>query len=109
MSLFDPYYVPDRSVLDCEYDFITATEVVEHLHRPAEELERLWTLLAPGGWLGVMTKRVIGPTEFATWHYKDDPTHVCFFSNETFEWLAAKWSARLEFPGPDTVLLQKPD
>jgi 2-polyprenyl-3-methyl-5-hydroxy-6-metoxy-1,4-benzoquinol methylase len=58
MSLYDPQFAPDRSVLTREGDFITATEVLEHLHRPAAELERLWSLLRPGGWLAVMTRRV---------------------------------------------------
>ena len=45
MSLYDPFFFPDRTRLSRRYDFITATEVVEHLHRPGEELERLWAML----------------------------------------------------------------
>ena len=26
---------------------------------------------------------------FATWHYRRDPTHVVFYREETFAWLAA--------------------
>ncbi|MDX1346514.1 MAG: class I SAM-dependent methyltransferase, partial [Sedimenticolaceae bacterium] len=50
VRLYDPFYAPDESALREQYDFITATEVAEHLHRPAFELERLWSLLRPGGW-----------------------------------------------------------
>ena len=31
----------------------TATEVVEHLRHPGKELDRLWSLLKPGGNLGI--------------------------------------------------------
>ncbi|MEB3214380.1 MAG: hypothetical protein VKL39_23735, partial [Leptolyngbyaceae bacterium] len=45
---------------------------------------------------------------FATWHYKDDLTHVCFFSRETFLWLSQLWRCSITFIGNDVILLQKP-
>ena len=107
-SIYDPFFAPDDRVWNRSYDFVTATEVVEHLHHPRRELERLWSVLAPGGWLGIMTKRVRDATAFATWHYKNDPTHVIFFAETTFVWLADQWSAELEICGNDVVLLRKP-
>ena len=107
MTLYDPFYAPDMTVFDGKYDFITATEVVEHLHRPGEELERLWAALQPGGWLGVMTKMVIDREAFGRWHYKEDQTHVCFFSKEVFAWLAERWQVTAVFVGNDVVLLNK--
>jgi SAM-dependent methyltransferase len=108
-AIYDPFYAPDTFVWRNQYDFVTASEVVEHLHRPMTDLERLWNSLKPGGWLGIMTKRVIGPDAFAEWHYKNDPTHVVFFAEETFVWLARKWNAGLEVVAADVVLLQKPE
>lgn len=108
MSLYDPFYAPDRSVLKEQYDFITASEVVEHFHSPAIELNLLWSILKPGGWLGVMTKLALDKEAFSTWHYKDDPTHVCFYSIETMNWLASKWKTEIQFIGTDVVLIQKP-
>ena len=107
VSLYDSFFVPDEGPLDAEYDFICATEVVEHLHRPAQELERLWSLLRPGGWMGVMTKLVLDRTAFARWHYKNDPTHVCFFSVDTWRWWARNHDASLEIIGADVILLQR--
>jgi len=107
VSLYDSFFVPDERTLDAEYDFICATEVVEHLHRPAQELERLWSLLRPGGWMGVMTKLVIDRTAFASWHYKNDPTHVCFYSVDTWRWWARNHDASLEIIGADVILLQR--
>lgn len=106
-AIYDPFYAPNPSVWEREYDFITASEVVEHLHRPMIDLQRLWNALKPGGWLGIMTKRVADVNAFADWHYKNDPTHVAFFAEETFVWLARKWKARREVVSADVVLLQK--
>lgn len=105
---YDPFYVPDETALAQTYDFITATEVAEHLHQPGRQLAQLWQILRPGGYLGIMTKRVINHQAFTTWHYKNDPTHVTFFAEETFVWLAERWEAELEILGADVVILRKP-
>lgn len=105
VALYDSFYAPNTNVLRASYDFICATEVVEHLHRPGFELARLWALLAPGGWLGVMTKLVLDAAAFAHWHYKNDPTHVCFFSEQTWRWWACEVGAGVEFIGADVILL----
>ncbi len=107
MDIYDPFYAPDPRVFERQYDFITASEVLEHLHRPREELDRLWGVLKQGGWLGVMTKRARDAKAFKGWPYKNDDTHVIFFSEATFEWLADRWSADLFFEGTDVVLLRK--
>ena len=107
MEIYDLFYAPDKNRLQLSYDFISASEVVEHLHHPGQELDRLWSCLKPNGTLGIMTKRVLSQEAFSSWHYKNDPTHVCFFSLETFQWLANKWSATLIVPEKDVVLLLK--
>jgi len=108
VALYDSFYAPVPDVLDGRYDFICATEVVEHLHAPGRELARLWSLLASGGWLGVMTKLVRDRTAFSRWHYKNDPTHVCFFSERTWQWWAQSQGAALEIVGADVILLGRP-
>jgi hypothetical protein len=112
VALYDPYYAPDESVLHARYDFITLSEVIEHLAVPGTVLDGLWASLEAGGWLGIMTKRVRDREAFATWHYIADPTHIAFFSEATFEWLAGRWSAmgtsaRLVVVGDDVVLIEK--
>ena len=108
VSLYDIFYAVNERVWQCRYQFITATEVVEHLSQPGRELLRLWRHLEPGGILAVMTKRVINPERFASWHYKNDPTHICFFSEQSFEWLGHQWGVKPEFIGGDIVLFTKP-
>ena len=107
LSLYDSFYYPQRDVLRGSYDFITATEVVEHLHLPGRDLALLWSLLRPGGWLALMTKLVLDAEAFAGWHYKNDPTHVCFFSRCSWLWWAAQRDCVPEFLGSDVILLQR--
>jgi len=104
MAIYDHFYAKDASALDKKYDFITATEVVEHLHKPAETLGLLKTLIKPRGVFGIMTKLSTGLKDFETWHYKNDPTHVCFFSQKTFLFLSKKWGWDVEFIGKDVVI-----
>lgn len=107
VALYDPFYAPDPGVFDRSYDFITASEVVEHLHQPQRELDRLWGCLKPGGTLGVMTKLVRDQAAFRSWHYIHDPTHVCFYSEPTLQWLADSWQAELARIGDDVALFSK--
>lgn len=107
MALYDPFYFPERSVLERRYDFITCTEVVEHLHRPAESFRQLDGMLKPGGWLGVMTCFQTDDHRFANWHYRRDPTHIVFYREATMAWLARKHGWELTIPAKDVALFQK--
>ncbi len=107
MSLYDIYYHPNREVLAKSYDFMTATEVIEHLYAPNTVWQQWLNLVKPGGWIGLMTKMVIDIEAFAKWHYKNDPTHVVFFSRKTFQFLAERDQLELEFIGNDVILLRK--
>ena len=108
MALFDPFFAPDRRVLGERYDFVTCTETAEHFHDPAAEFTLLAGLLAPGGWLGVMTQVIPHDRQFLDWHYVRDPTHVCFYADRTFEWIAAHLGWRLERPAPSVALFNRP-
>ena len=107
MAVYDPHYAVDKRPLEIQYDFVTCTEVVEHFRNPREDLNRLWSCVKPGGILGIMTKLTLDAQAFATWHYKNDPTHISFFSRETFQWLSELWSAELSFVGADVMLFTR--
>ena len=107
VALYDKFYADHPQALQTNYDFITASEVVEHLHAPGAELERLYQRLNSNGILGIMTKLVTGREAFSSWHYKNDRTHICFFSAATFVWLGQRWQAQVEFFGKDVILLTK--
>ncbi|MEZ9232805.1 class I SAM-dependent methyltransferase [Vibrio amylolyticus] len=107
VELYDLYYHPDKSVLEKTYDFITATEVIEHIYQPDLVWQQWLNLVKPHGWIGLMTKMVIDLEAFKNWHYKNDLTHVIFFSRKTFEYLAERDKLELEFVGNDVILLRK--
>lgn len=107
MSIYDPYFAHQPEVLTQSYDFITSTEVFEHLSAPNLVIAQLLSLLKPNGYLGVMTKRLVAPEQFARWHYKNDPTHISFYADQSFEWMAQTYDLRLEVIDQDVVILQK--
>jgi len=107
MDTYDKFYARDDTVFEKHYDFITATEVLEHLHRPGFELARLHDRLKTGGILGIMTKLVKNRQAFEKWHYKNDATHICFFSKTTFDWLGNALRTRIEYIGSDVILIHK--
>lgn len=108
VAVYDPFFAPDERALRGHYDFITCTEAIEHFHRPVREFARLDALLAPGGWLGLMTEFQTDDARFAGWHYRRDPTHVVFYREQTLRHLAARWGWHCEIPRPNVALLRKP-
>lgn len=107
-AVYDPHFAQNPLVWQQQYDFITATEVFEHLRAPQHELERLLRVLKPNGVLAIMTQRPLGLAEFSTWRYSTDPTHICFFPEASFAWIANHYGLRIEYVGADVVLLRKP-
>jgi hypothetical protein len=108
MAVYDPYYAPERQVLEKQYDFVTCTEVVEHFWSPAEDWARLAAAVKSGGWLAIMTRLVPDREDFLQWRYKDDLTHVSFYSAVTMDWLAAHFGLIVDQREGDVVLFQKP-
>lgn len=104
---YDPIYACDTQLLEGRYDFVTCTEVVEHFHHPGRDFDTLVTLLNPGGWLAIMTRWLTDDVDFQRWHYRRDPTHVCFYNRDTFEWIARHHGLRACYPQDHVTLLQK--
>jgi 2-polyprenyl-3-methyl-5-hydroxy-6-metoxy-1,4-benzoquinol methylase len=105
---YDLYYANDKELLlPSHYDFVTSTEVVEHLAQPNIEFPRLFSLLKPHGCLAIMTKRSINLEKFKTWHYIQDPTHICFYNEASLQWVAKTNNASVSFPASDVALFKK--
>lgn len=109
VACYDPFYAPQTDVLDAHYDFITCTEAIEHFYWPKVQWQQWLSMLKPGGYLGIMTKLVKDPDAFSRWHYKNDLTHVSFFSRYTFQFLAHQAGLELTFIGNDVILMRKPE
>lgn len=108
VELFDPFFNNDPSVLARAYDFVTCTEVAEHFHHPADELDRLGALLRPGGWLAIMTCFQTDDSAFASWHYRLDPTHVVFYRESTMRCIARQRRWQCDIPRKDVALMRTP-
>ncbi|OHB51680.1 MAG: hypothetical protein A2Y12_02030 [Planctomycetes bacterium GWF2_42_9] len=107
VAFYDPFFYPDTSVLNRTYDFIICSEVIEHFHRPAHEFCKLDAMLNLGGWLGIMTCFLPNETQFANWHYRSDLTHVAFYCEKTFEYIAWQFGWNYEIKAKDIVLMQR--
>jgi SAM-dependent methyltransferase len=77
------------------YDVIILNEVVEHLEDINKTLDIIYSVLAPNGvvfFKTLLTDQIINDPEnfkesFKRWWYKDDPTHISFFSILTIEYI----------------------
>jgi SAM-dependent methyltransferase len=92
-DIYDPHFFPEFP--ESRYDLVVSTEVFEHLRDIKPELERIKTCLNPGGFFAVMTGFHDAVESFEKWWYIADPTHICFFSMQTFGWIAEKFGFRI--------------
>ena len=106
MKTYDPFFSPELPAFEQHFDFLTCVETAEHFFSPLQEWQRICGLIKPGGWIGVKTEMVLQKTDFATWHYKNDFTHVCFYAKESFDWIAERFKLKVEFVGNSTLFLQ---
>ena len=109
---YDVNFFPERG-LDSTYDLVISTETFEHFKEPGKEISTIRKLLAPAGYLAVMTKRypeMDGKPDlpgFKKWYYQRDPTHICFYSAKTFAWIARANGFKLLYDnGKDFIILQ---
>ena len=105
MKIWDPFFAPDRNVLENQYDFITVSETAEHFCNPGREWRLLKNLLRPGGCIGVMTQLLSDESRFPNWQYKNEETHVCFYSRRTFEWIGDWIGLNTYFFGNSVIVL----
>jgi hypothetical protein len=106
ISVFDPFFANDRNLLAKQYDYLTCVETAEHFHYPAKDWQIMTQLVKKGGWLGVKTSMFNEKINFSLWHYKRDFTHVCFYSKETFGWIAQKFELIPHFEDDSTVFFE---
>jgi hypothetical protein len=86
---YDPIYAP--ALPEKIFDYVFATEVVEHFIHPAREFRRIQALLRPGGTFTVMTIPWSDLDSFTDWFYAKDFTHVSFYHTRTMDYVCAKF------------------
>lgn len=87
VTTFDPFFDSNSNALKHKYDFIACCEVAEHFRKPFDEFSLLKSLLNENGILLFMTELYNANMDFRQWYYKNDPTHICFYQEDTFKWL----------------------
>lgn len=88
---YDPFFENHPEILNEKFDFIIAIEVVEHFHQPKNEFKILKEILSENGELLIMTHLYDPTIDFEKWYYKNDFTHVFFYTQETFEWIKKQY------------------
>jgi hypothetical protein len=56
-----------------------------------------------------MTGMALDLQAFSGWRYKDDRSHVVFFSKETMEWLGRQWQTEVCLVDKNVALFKKID
>lgn len=108
IDLYDPCFFPDTLENKPNYSFVYASEVIEHLHNPVLEFRLVHSVLKPKGIFAVMTHFFEPGMDFDSWYYRKDPTHVCFFSEQSLNAIARESGfAVLEVQGRVAVLVRK--
>lgn len=103
-DFYDPYFFP-KLVKNKTYNFITATECFEHFFEPKKEIELLISLLKPNSYLGIMTELLADESNFKNWYYIKDPSHVCFYSLKSFEFLCKKYGFKMLYTDKKRVVI----
>ena len=97
---YDLNFFPNEET-QMKYDLVISTETFEHIKKPREELARLIPKISNKGDLAVMTRfypaknRALCLESFGKWYYKRDPTHVAFYGQKTFSWMANKFEMEI--------------
>ncbi len=106
---YDPFFYDDKSYLSKSYDLIILVEVLEHIFQPQSILQQLMPILRPGGYLLIQTEfRTMTITEFTTWWYRRDKTHIAFYNLDTIRYLSDALSLKIvSTNNTNTILFQK--
>ena len=107
MHKYDPFFFPNKNIFSKKFDFITCSETVEHFYNPSSEFIMFDKILKPKGIIAIMTNFLNKDLKFEDWYYRQDPTHVVFYSITTFETIARKRGWEVQFPATNVVLFKK--
>jgi SAM-dependent methyltransferase len=94
---YDPTYFPCIDLLNFQYDFITCSEVIEHMYDPLREFRGIHHMLKPGAILAIMTGMCTSWQDFASWHYRRELTHVCFYGRKSMGWIGRHFNWQLRY------------
>ena len=106
LKLYDPFFKNDVTLLDKQYYYIVCCEVIEHFNSPSKEFKLLSKLLMPNGKLYCKTNLYSDNINFESWWYKNDPTHVFIYTQDTLKWIAANFNLKLLEASTTLIIFQ---
>lgn len=105
VDIYDPYYMPWDATKKSHYDLVVSTETFEHFQDPVKEFEFITSILKPRGYLAIMTSLACSYENFKAWRYKDDTTHIAFYSMQTFNKLAELFSMEIIYSNDKNMVV----
>lgn len=104
VDIYDKYFYDHP--FSGTYKMITATEVVEHLRDPLSVLKILSESLEPQGYLAIKTAwRPEKDEDFLSWWYKEDSTHIVFFSKKSFSLLSDRLGLNIYYSDNNSIVI----
>ena len=100
VDVYDLNFFPNEKPKN-KYDLVISTETFEHIKNPNKALTHIIPKISNRGYLAVMTRfyplnnLTLCLDSFSKWYYKRDPTHVGFYSQKTFSWIAGKFELKV--------------
>jgi hypothetical protein len=105
-TAYDPLYNIGNDQKAATYGAVILCEVVEHLRDLKKEIENIKNTAGKSGKIIIRTQSYPSLEGFAGWWYKNDRTHVNFFSARTIVKLGALLGREKVMPyGPDIFVL----
>jgi len=89
VDVYDKFFSPKKIYYFKKYNIITCIEVLEHLKNPLKSFKLFKKHLKKEGMLVCMTN--FHPNDinlFLKWWYKNDITHISFYSKKTIEFIS---------------------
>ncbi len=103
MDNYDPYFFP--SLKPVHYDFIFTTEAFEHFYSPFREINKILDRLNKNGILTIMSAILQDKTEFSTWYYPNDPTHVSIMNTKTPTYIESFFKLKMIYNDTKRVVI----
>jgi hypothetical protein len=105
-AAYDPLYNIGAAALSQSYDVIILCEVIEHVRDLKAGIAELKKVAGPKGTIVIRTQPCSSLENFGGWWYKNDLTHVNFFSPGVIDVLAARLGRKcVERKGEDIFVL----
>ena len=80
---------------------------MEHFSAPKREFSELASLLKPGGKLYCKTSLYSKEIDFDNWYYKNDVTHIFFYTVKSLEWIKTNLTFSALEVHPNAIIFSK--